>query len=262
MKITALAAASLATLAAAAPAEKRQSCTYGFVFARGSTEPSPLGILIGPSLQSSLRGLLPGMQTFPVGYAASIMTNISFDRTDAASIQKGVEAFNQAAAKCKTIVAGGYSQGAAVMHNAVSKGLKPDVKSKIAGVALFGDTRNQQDKGHIPNFPTEKSKVWCNASDGVCGGGLNVNIGHLSYSGSQISEAARYLANLAKSHSPGSSGGSSSPAAPKMPKQGPKPASPPKAAPPKASAAPPKATEAPAAAETPAEAEAAPEATE
>jgi hypothetical protein len=42
MKITALAAASLATLAAAAPAEKRQSCTYGFVFARGSTEPSPL----------------------------------------------------------------------------------------------------------------------------------------------------------------------------------------------------------------------------
>jgi hypothetical protein len=114
---------------------------------------------------------------------------------------------------------------AAVMHNAVSKAISQEIKSKIAGVALFGDTRNQQDKGHIPNFPTEKSKVWCNASDGVCGGLLNVNIGHLSYSGTQISEAARYLANLAKSHSGGSAGGSeggeaaaAAPKAPKMPK--------------------------------------------
>jgi hypothetical protein len=86
----------------------------------------------------------------------------------------------------------------AVMHNAISKGVTADIKGKIAGVALFGDTRNLQDKGHIPNFPTEKSKVWCNASDGVCGGMLNVNMGHLSYSGAQINEAARYLAGLAK----------------------------------------------------------------
>jgi len=201
MKITTLATASLATLAIAAPlepVEKRQGCAYGFVFARGSTEPSPLGILIGPSLQSSLKGLLPGMQTFAVDYAASLTTNISVDRTDAASIKKGVEAFQSASSKCKVIVAGGYSQGAAVMHNAVSKGIAADIKSKIAGVALFGDTRNQQDKGHIPNFPTEKSKVWCNANDGVCGGGLNVNAGHLSYSNAQITEAARYLAGLAK----------------------------------------------------------------
>jgi hypothetical protein len=46
MKITVLAAASLATIAAAAPAaeplDKRQGCNYGFVFARGSTEPAPL----------------------------------------------------------------------------------------------------------------------------------------------------------------------------------------------------------------------------
>jgi hypothetical protein len=114
------------------------------------------------------------------------------------------------------------------MHNAVSKGISQDIKSKIAGVALFGDTRNAQDKGHIPNFPSERSKVWCNPSDGVCGGGLNVNAGHLSYSGAQISEAARYLANLAKSHKGGDGGSSSAPEAgdsspkaaksPKMPK--------------------------------------------
>jgi cutinase len=84
------------------------------------------------------------------------------------------------------------------MHNVVSKKLSADLKGKLAGVALFGDTRNKQDGGHIPNFPTEKSRVWCNPSDGVCSGALNVNAGHLSYSNSQINEAATYLAGLAK----------------------------------------------------------------
>jgi len=141
---------------------------------------------------------LPGTQTFPVYYAASLATNMSMARTDQASINKGVDAFKKAA-KCQVLVAGGYSQGAAVMHNVIGKALDSSIKSKIAGVALFGDTRNAQDKGHIPNFPTERSKVWCNKSDGVCGGGLMVNAGPLSYSNSQIREAATYLASQAKS---------------------------------------------------------------
>jgi cutinase len=134
------------------------------------------------------------MKTFPVKYAASLGTNGSEQRTDQASINKGIEAFKQASG-CKQIIAGGYSQGAAVMHNTLGKaGLDTATKEKVVGVALFGDTRNKQDKSHIPNFPESKSKVWCNANDGVCGGGLNVNAGHLSYSGSQINEAAKWLA--------------------------------------------------------------------
>jgi cutinase len=153
--------------------------------------------LIGPPLQRALTSKLPGLKTFPVKYAARLDTNSSPARTDQASINAGVQAFKSAAG-CKTIVAGGYSQGAAVMHNVIGKALDASIKSKIAGVALFGDTRNKQDNGHIPNFPNEKSKVWCNKNDGVCGGGLNVNAGHLSYSGAQINEAATYLAGRAK----------------------------------------------------------------
>ena len=88
MKLSAFATLAAAALVVAAPAdstydaspaslEKRQACTYGFVFARGSTEPSPLvrgrleltsltcvkGILIGPKLQSQLRAKLPGLKT-------------------------------------------------------------------------------------------------------------------------------------------------------------------------------------------------------
>src|SRR5690242_16680193 len=130
-------------------------------------------MLIGPQLLSALQRQLPGVKSFPVMYAASIATNVSMDRTDAASIAKGVAAFQQAQGY-KTIVAGGYSQGAAVMHNVIGKSLDANIKAKIAGVALFGSTRNKQDGGHVPNFPSERSKTWCNASDGVCGGGLMV----------------------------------------------------------------------------------------
>jgi cutinase len=91
------------------------------------------------------------------------------------------------------MVAGSYSQGVAVMRNVVSKSLDASIKNKIAGVTLFGDTRNQHDRGHIPNFPTERSKVWCNLSDDVCGGQLLVNAGHLSYGPGTTSEAATWL---------------------------------------------------------------------
>jgi len=196
MKIFAASTLFTAAASAAAILEPRQGSGYCFVFARGSTEPSPIGILIGPSLERALKSKLPGLRTIPVQYAASLATNISAQRTDAASIAKGNDAFRQAAG-CNVILAGGYSQGAAVMHNVVAK-LDASLKSKIAGVALFGDTRNKQDGGHIPNFPQEKSRVWCNRDDGVCGGGLNVNAGHLSYSNAQINEAATWLAGRAK----------------------------------------------------------------
>jgi hypothetical protein len=132
---------------------------------------------------------------------------VSPARTDAKSIQIGVTAFERAAKACSVIVAGGYSQGAAVMHNVISKRLSSDIKSRIAGVVLYGDTRNKQDGGQIPNFPADKVKVFCNKNDGVCGGMLVVNGGHLAYA-NQIGAGASFLAERVKSFRSG--GGSES----------------------------------------------------
>lgn len=149
---------------------------------------------MGPGLQYSLKRQIPNLQTFPVLYAASLLTNVSPARTDRASMNEGVKAFQKAEdAGCSTIVAGGYSQGAAVMHNVIQKMLSPSIKQKIAGVALFGDTRNYQDSAHILNFPRERSRVWCNSGDGVCNGALNVNAAHLAYGAGTTSEAATWL---------------------------------------------------------------------
>lgn len=89
------------------------------------------------------------------------------------------------------IVAGGYSQGAAVMTAAVKR-LSNAVKDQIAGVVLYGNTRNRQEGGKIPDFPPEKALTFCNVSDGVCGGGLVVTAGHLTYT-RDVGDAVDYL---------------------------------------------------------------------
>ena len=72
------------------------------------------------------------------------------------------------------------SQGTAVMHNAVST-LPANIKSKVVGGVLFGDTRNKQDRGQVPNYPRNNVIIFCVKDDGVCGGKLNVNAGHFAY---------------------------------------------------------------------------------
>jgi cutinase len=66
------------------------------------------------------------------------------------------------------------------MHNAVGA-LPPNIKSKVVGGVLFGDTRNKQDKGQVPNYPKDQVVIYCDKNDGVCGGKLNVNAGHFVY---------------------------------------------------------------------------------
>jgi cutinase len=72
------------------------------------------------------------------------------------------------------------------MMNAV-KGLQANIKQKVVGGVLFGYTKNAQTKGKIPDYPSDRVKVFCDErspgkfGDGVCGGALNVNAGHMVY---------------------------------------------------------------------------------
>jgi len=193
MKVLSTIVLASAVLASPRGVEKRQANCVGFVFARGSAEPAPLGLVVGLPLEPALKAMIPNLRTFPVMYSASLATNVSPARTDQGSISKGVAAFQRASSACRVMVAGGYSQGAAVMHNVIGKRLSQTVKSRIAGVVLYGDTRNKQDHGKIPNFPANRVKVICNPTDGVCGGALIVNVGHMTYT-ARIAEGASFLA--------------------------------------------------------------------
>jgi len=90
-----------------------------------------------------------------------------------------------------TIVVGGYSQGAAVVHRAVEE-LPAATMDRIAGVLTYGDTQKQQDNNQVPNFDPAKTMIICARGDLVCVGTLTILPAHLSY-GADADEGAAFL---------------------------------------------------------------------
>lgn len=66
------------------------------------------------------------------------------------------------------------------MAGAIST-LPSNVMNQINSVVLYGYTKNKQNGGRIPNFPTEKTKIICELGDLVCDGTLIVTVAHLLY---------------------------------------------------------------------------------
>ncbi|KAF7592140.1 hypothetical protein BBP40_000627 [Aspergillus hancockii] len=173
------------------------------IFARGSTEMGNMGTVIGPPLCTQLKSKLGADKVACQGvgglYTGGLMQNALPQNTDPGAISTAKGLFEQASTKCPNtqIVAGGYSQGSAVIDNAVQQ-LSSEVKDKVKGVVLFGFTRNLQDKGQIPNYPKEDVKVFCAVGDMVCSGTLIVLPAHLTY-GLNAGEAASFLAGKVQS---------------------------------------------------------------
>lgn len=84
------------------------------------------------------------------------------------------------------------SQGAALAAAAVSD-LDTTVRNQIVGTVLFGYTKNLQNRGAIPNYPADRTKVFCATGDLVCTGTLTITAAHLSYGDEARSEAPQFL---------------------------------------------------------------------
>ncbi|EMT74241.1 Cutinase 3 [Fusarium odoratissimum] len=168
-----------------------------FIYARGSTESGNLGTL-GPRVASKLEAKYGknGVWIQGVGgaYRATLGGNALPRGTSSAAIREMLGHFNDANQKCPdaVLIAGGYSQGAALAAASVTD-VDAGIREKIAGVVLFGYTKNLQNRGKIPSYPEDRTKVFCNTGDLVCTGSLIVAAPHLAYQSAASGAAPEFL---------------------------------------------------------------------
>ncbi|KAL6703108.1 hypothetical protein ACN47E_010170 [Coniothyrium glycines] len=167
------------------------------VFARGSTETGNLGTLgvpLGNALERRYGASNVWVQGVGGPYDATLAGNFLPRGSTPSAIAEMVRLFNLANSKCPNavIVAGGYSQGAALAAAAISD-TSSTVRNKIVGTVLFGYTKNQQNGGRIPNYSQDGLKVFCAFGDLVCEGTLTILPAHLSYSDEASNEAPAFL---------------------------------------------------------------------
>lgn len=168
-----------------------------FVFARGTTEQGNLGTL-GSPLGDALERKYGANQVWVQGvggpYVATVPGNLMSRGSTPEGIAEMVRLLNMANTKCPNskVVAGGYSQGAALAAAAVSD-VNTNVRDQIVGTVLFGYTKNLQNRGQIPNYAADRTKVFCATGDLVCTGTLTITAAHLSYGDEARSEAPQFL---------------------------------------------------------------------
>ncbi|KAI0015815.1 cutinase [Xylariomycetidae sp. FL0641] len=156
------------------------------IYARGSIEPGNMGLLAGPELAIALQVIYGDSALWVQGvggaYDGDLAANFLPKGTSQAAIDEAVRLFEKAHSKCPEtpVVAGGYSQGTAVMAGAIAS-LPPALQDQVKGVVLFGYTENEQNGGAIPGFPPAKTQVYCATLDVVCNGALFVLPSHFLY---------------------------------------------------------------------------------
>ncbi|KAI0595841.1 cutinase [Biscogniauxia sp. FL1348] len=171
-----------------------------FIYARGSIEPGNMGLSAGPILAAMLELYYGPSSVWVQGvggpYKADLPSNFLPNGTSLVAINEAKRLFTLANATCPDtpVVAGGYSQGTAVIAGAVSA-LDSATQGQIKGVVLFGYTRNKQNHGGIPGFPDDLTEVYCLPLDAVCEGTLFILPSHFMYGVAAAIDAPGFLAD-------------------------------------------------------------------
>lgn len=168
------------------------ACTeYTLIFARGTTEPGNVGILVGPPLITALTALVGASELTVQGvnnYDASVQGYLAGG--DADGTAEMATQIQQAYTQCPNtkLIAAGYSQGGQLVHNAAAQ-LPAAVGQWISSAVIFGDP---DDGTPVANVPASKTDVYCAATDNICVNGDLILPAHLLYA-KDVQAAANFI---------------------------------------------------------------------
>ncbi|KAK0109727.1 hypothetical protein ONS95_002406 [Cadophora gregata] len=153
---------------------------YTVVFARGTTEPGNVGILVGPPFFDALKAKVGSAALAVQGvndYKASVVGYLA-----GGDVKGSVNMAMQIATAFTTcpntkLVVSGYSQGGQLVHNALAS-LPATTVTWVSKVVIFGDPNNGT---AIPNVEANKVMTICHQGDDICDDGLRVLQQHLTY---------------------------------------------------------------------------------
>ena len=158
-----------------------------FIFARGTTEMGTMGSVIGAPTAKALLTLVGanGASIQGVDYPASAAGNAQLGKAGSPAMVKLAQQAKQACPNTK-IVLGGYSQGAMVVHAALSE-VGP---TNVAAIVVWGDPFNGQ---KFTGVDASKVLENCGSSDFLCDRGTtNASGSHLNY-GSSAEKSAQFI---------------------------------------------------------------------
>jgi len=170
------------------PASPPSGCAkLEVLVARGTYEPGPFGFIVGDPLIPMVKAKVQGARGYNVQYPADASV-----QSMPTGVSDTVKRLNQQSKDCPTakFAIVGYSQGAAVMHQAAAK-LDASIQQKIVAVVMYGDPGRRMSK-----FPAKlQARVFQNCAKGdFCGDGTQGN-GHLSYrDGTFHKDSAAFIA--------------------------------------------------------------------
>ena len=103
---------------------------------------------------------------------------------------------NSTLAACPStlLTVSGYSQGAEVVHLAMSQ-LPTKTTSRIASVVLFGDPKNGT---ALNGVDARRVMTICHSEDDICKGGDDIGLAHLNYSSDAGTAAIFALSGVAR----------------------------------------------------------------
>ncbi|KAF4636949.1 hypothetical protein G7Y89_g1125 [Cudoniella acicularis] len=159
------------------------------LFARGTFEPGNVGALVGPEFFDALSSMLGSSKSLGiqgVDYPASIEGTNEGDVTEGETMARNITSILSSCPSTQLVLSG-YSQGAALVHNAaVDVG---SLMSSVAAVVTFGDPDSSTP---VAGINPSKVLIICHVGDVVCSGYPVITPQHLTYA-VNADEAASFV---------------------------------------------------------------------